>query len=307
MQISSYHPFRSEIAKTNYLEYYKRKVNLWPVNHEDIQVGTSYGITNVRISGKKENLPILLLPGYYSNSLLWENSIAALSAEYCTYAVDSIYDIGLSIYTRKPKSPNDYVLWLDELVTKLDLSERINIMGISFGGWLAVMYAISHPDRIAKLVLLAPASIVPLCIAFYFRGGIGKLNKHLFQSFFFWLFEDARNSENEITRTETKKAVEEILFGMECYQNKYELPPRVLTDSELASIPIPTLLMIGENEKAFSAKKVINRITRVAPEINTCLIPKAGHDLLLSQTEKVNEEVLLFLNRKKPITAQPAR
>jgi pimeloyl-ACP methyl ester carboxylesterase len=137
----------------------------------------------------------------------------------------------------------------------------------------------------------------------HFRGGIGKLNKQLFRSFFFWMFGDAGKSKNEITRTETISAVEEILFGMECYKKKYELPPRVLTDLEFASITIPTVIMIGKNEQAFSAKKVINRIKRVAPEINTCLLPKAGHDLLLSQTEKVNEEVLLFLTENNRVTS----
>jgi pimeloyl-ACP methyl ester carboxylesterase len=298
MLTSSFHPFRSELAKKRYLEYYNRREHEWPNQYEDNQINTSYGMTNVRISGSKGKQPLLLLPGYYANSLLWINNISALSTFYCTYAVDNIYDIGLSVYTRKPKSPNDYVLWLNEVITALNIHERVNILGISFGGWLAIKYALRHSDRISKLVLMAPASILPLCIAFYIRGGIGKLNQQLFRSFFYWLFEDAGKSKNESIRKEMKESVEEILLGMECYQRKFELPPSVITDSELISILLPTLFIIGEHEKIYSAERAVDRLKRVAPQIKISLVPNAGHDLLLSQTELVNEIVLNFLKRE---------
>ena len=295
---SSFHPFRSELAKKRYLDYYYRREQEWPIQYEDTQINTSYGITNVRISGNKCKQPLILLPGYYANSLLWINNIAALSAFYCTYAVDNIYDVGLSVYTQRPKSPNDYVLWLDEVLTAVNIHERVNLLGISFGGWLAIMYALRHSDRISKLVLLAPASILPLCMAFYIRGGMGKLNKQLFRSFFYWIFEDAGKSRNERIRKEMRESVEEILLGMDCYQRKYELPPSVITDLELSSIHVPTQIIIGEHENVYSAKKAVDRLRRVAPQIKVALVPNAGHDLLLSQTELVNEIILEFLNQE---------
>jgi len=296
MLTSSFHPFRSERAKKRYLEHYNRRKHEWPNQSEDITITTSFGIINVRISGNEGKQPLLLLPGYYTNSLSWSNNFLAFSTHYYTYAVDNIYDIGLSVYTRKPKSPDDYVQWLNEVITELNIHERVNILGISFGGWLAMKYALRHQNQISKLVLMAPASILPLCMEFYIRGAMGKLNKQLFRSFFYWLFEDAGKSNNESIRKEMKESVEEILLGMECYQRKYELPPNVITDSELISILAPTLIIIGEHEKIYSAESAIGRLNRIAPRIKIAVIPNAGHDLLLSQTELVNEIILKFLN-----------
>jgi pimeloyl-ACP methyl ester carboxylesterase len=50
--------------------------------------------------------------------------------------------------------------------------------------------------------------------------------------------------------------------------------------------------MLGENEKMHSARKVVERLNRMAPGITTEIIPGAGHDLLLVQTELVNRKRL---------------
>ncbi|GAH54730.1 unnamed protein product, partial [marine sediment metagenome] len=66
----------------------------------------------------------------------WLPNIEALSEYYRTYAVDNIYDYGRSVYTRTIKSPDDFVNWLDELFSILELGDNINLMGLSYGGWL---------------------------------------------------------------------------------------------------------------------------------------------------------------------------
>jgi len=57
------------------------------------------------------------------------------------------------------RTPDDFVQWLDELFTALEL-HNINVIGHSYGGWQASLYALAHPERLKKLVLLAPASAV---------------------------------------------------------------------------------------------------------------------------------------------------
>jgi pimeloyl-ACP methyl ester carboxylesterase len=90
-------------------------------------------------------------------------NIVALSENYRTYAVDNIYDYGRSIYTRKIGIPDDFVGWLDELFTALKLGDNINIMGLSYGGWIAAQYALRLPERLNKIVLLAPVcTVLPL-------------------------------------------------------------------------------------------------------------------------------------------------
>jgi len=58
---------------------------------------------------------------------------------------------------------------------------------------------------------------------------------------------------------------------------------------------VPTLFLVGENEKIYSAKKAVQRLNEVAPQIETEVIPNAGHDLTIVQAEMVNRKVLEFL------------
>ncbi len=63
----------------------------------------------------------------------------------------------------------------------------------------------------------------------------------------------------------------------------------------MQGMKVPALFLVGENEKIYSAQKAIQRLNKVAPHIETDIIPEAGHDLTIVQAEEVNRKVLEFL------------
>ena len=193
MEISAYHPFRSAKAKEKYLTQLEMwEQQEWPIVSESRMVDTSYGQTFVRISGPVGAPPLVLLPGANTNSLMWGPNIAALSECYRTYAVDNIYDYGRSVYTRTIGSPDDFVNWLDELFSALELGDKINLMGLSYGGWLTSQYALRFPDRLDKIVLLAPAAtVLSIRLGFIVRVLLFLVPLRCFtKSMLCWLFED---------------------------------------------------------------------------------------------------------------------
>ena len=159
-RLPSHHPFKSVCAKKRYLNHYDRRAESWPVPADTMTVPTSYGKTFVRVSGPADGPPLVLLPSTSANTLIWLPNVAALSKDYRVYAVDNIYDFGRSVYTREITSPTDLVDWLDDLFTQLELGDSINLMGLSYGGWLTSQYALNHPERLRKIVLLAPVATV---------------------------------------------------------------------------------------------------------------------------------------------------
>jgi uncharacterized protein (UPF0264 family) len=60
---------------------------------------------------------------------------------------------------------------------------------------------------------------------------------------------------------------------------------------------IHALFFVGENEKIYTAMKAIQRLNSVDPYIHTEIIPDAGDDLALVQTDMVNRKVLEFLKQ----------
>jgi pimeloyl-ACP methyl ester carboxylesterase len=293
--MEKYHPFKSQDAKEKYLKLYDETAKSWPVPSETKMVNTSYGKTFIRVSGPVDAPPLVLLHGAGSNSLSWISNIKALSKHFRTYAVDDIYGNGRSIYTQPVNGADDFVTWLDELFNALELGNNINIVGLSYGGWITSQYALRFQERINKIVMLAPAAtVLPVSAGFGMRAILTLLPFRYFnKSLMYWVLEDLAKKD--------KKTVENVADAMflasKCYKSKRLPNPTVLNDNELKSINVPALYMVGENEKIYSAKKALERLNDVAPHIKTKLIPNAGHDLLSVQAEMVTGNVLEFLKQ----------
>src|SRR5574341_610684 len=117
--MSPFYPFRSAQAKAEYQALYLERAKAWPVASETRLVETPSGQTYVRMSGRPTSPPLVLLHGARGNSLMWIPNVAALSAHYRTYALDTIGDTGLSVCRRNITKPGDFVQWLDEVLAVL--------------------------------------------------------------------------------------------------------------------------------------------------------------------------------------------
>jgi pimeloyl-ACP methyl ester carboxylesterase len=293
---SSYHPFRSAEAKEKYLKLYDLRAKKWPIVSESRIVDTSYGQTFVRLSGPAGARPLVLLHGVSGNSLQWMPNIKALSGSFRTYALDNIYDNGRSIYARPMGSPDDFVNWLEELFGALNLGDNISLMGLSYGGWLTAQYALRFPSRLDKIVLIAPAgTVMPISFKWIVRALLCAVpHRHFTRSFMYWLLENlARQSPSG--KAYLEEFIDEAYLASRSFKPKRLVNPTVLKDEEWRRIKVPALYLVGENEKIYSARKAIQRLNEVAPQIKTELIPQAGHDLTIVQAEMVNNKVLGFL------------
>jgi pimeloyl-ACP methyl ester carboxylesterase len=300
MEITEYHPFRSKDAKEKYLSHYDQRVKNWPIPSETKIVETSYGQTFIRISGPDKAPPLVLLPGGGSNSLIWLPIIETLSGDYKTYAVDNIYDFGRSIYSREMITTRDLIIWLDEMFDVLELEENINLMGLSYGGWMASQYALHAPSRLDKVILLAPAAtILPFSFEFIKHMIISVIpHRYFTQQAIYWSLPDAV-TKNAATKLFVDNHVDDAYLGLRCFKFKQPPDPTVMTDDKLRSLKIPVLFMVGENEKIYNARKAIHRIKTIAPQIKAEIISKCGHDLWITQSEIVCNIILEFLRKSE--------
>ena len=291
--MEKFHPFKSQDAKEMYLKLYNETAKLWPVPSEVKMIDTSYGKTFVRISGPVDAPPLVLLHGMGSNSLMWMQNIGTLSKDYRTYAVDDIYGNGKSIYTKSIKDSNDFVNWLDELFNVLELGNNINLMGMSYGGWQAGLYALKFPNRLNKIILLAPAAtVLPVSSAFGMRAILSMLPVRYFtKCLLYWVMEDAVKKDEKMM----ERLVDAMFMASKSFKTRRPPEPTVFDDNEWKSIEVPMLYVVGENEKIYSAEKAVQHLNTVAPQIKTDIIHGAGHDLVSVQAELVNEMVLKFL------------
>jgi pimeloyl-ACP methyl ester carboxylesterase len=70
---------------------------------------------------------------------------------------------------------------------------------------------------------------------------------------------------------------------------------RVLGDDELRRLTMPTLVMIGEQEKIYDCGAALARAEALIPGVKSVRIPDASHDLMFAQPALVNANLRAFL------------
>ncbi|MVV51658.1 alpha/beta fold hydrolase [Pseudomonas sp. PB120] len=124
---------------------------------QSIQTGSI--VTNYHDIGSGE--PVLLLHGSGPGVSAWANwrlSIQSLQGDFRLLAPD-LAGFG---FTQVPAGI-DYsrALWLEQLVDFLDAMDvqKVNVIGNSFGGSMALALAIHHPERVNKLILMGSVGV----------------------------------------------------------------------------------------------------------------------------------------------------
>lgn len=298
MITAEYYPYRTAESRDRCYRYLDAlAARTWPVVSEERMVPTEFGATFVRVSGPPTAPALFLFHGAGATSLMWSPNIEALSREYRTVAVDQIGEFGKSVCTRPVQSLQDLVAWMDQLISALEPREQVTLVGMSYGGALAAQYALHFPERLDKLVLLAPgATVLRPPAEFWIRLiGLAIARQKGLPRFFKWIFSDmARTDPQWIDST-----IEELTLNMQSVQRHKAPMPPVLTDTEWGSLRPPTLFLAGEHEVIYSAEKAVRRLQRLAPQVTAEIIPGAGHDLTFAQTAMVNDRILQFLNKER--------
>ncbi|WP_170783315.1 alpha/beta fold hydrolase [Ruegeria lacuscaerulensis] len=96
--------------------------------------------------------PLVLIHGVGMQSAAWQPQIEAFSTQYHVMALDMPGHGGSDALGGTPKLP-DYVAWLHAVVAALDLGP-VCLAGHSMGALISGGYAVTHPQRVARVALL---------------------------------------------------------------------------------------------------------------------------------------------------------
>jgi pimeloyl-ACP methyl ester carboxylesterase len=295
MATDSWHPFRSPESKLEYLAFYDARAQRWPILSESTMIRTTLGDTFVRVQGPPDGPPMVLLPGDSETSLSWIPVIEAFASEHRVYAVDHVYDIGRSVYRRRPRRPDDFVRWLGELFDELDL-HNVRLVGHSYGGWMAALYALEFPERLDKLVLVSPPTVLRPPLGLLARAIIyGTVPSRFYiRRYLYWYAPDCVR--HDATRATIDEMVDEDILARRCFKIKKReiVRPTVLSDDDWQRLAVPTLFLVGRNEVSYSAERAVQRLAAVAPRVKS-QITDGDHHLTIVQPDWVIQNVLGFL------------
>lgn len=92
-----------------------------------------------------------------------------------------------------------------------------------------------------------------------------------------------------------EELVEDGYLANRSFAPRKMVPPIPLTDAQWGQYQSKTLFLAGEREVIFPARAAVEKLARVAPHVETALLPGAGHDFFLVHADAVNRRVLAFL------------
>jgi pimeloyl-ACP methyl ester carboxylesterase len=233
-----------------------------------------------------------------ANLIMWSPNVADFSKDYRVYAIDTMGQPGRSI--PDPDEPirdtADFVAWLSATLDGLNL-DRVFLVGMSYGGWLALNFAVTTPDRVRKLVLLSPAaSFQPVVRQMGLRGMLMFLipTRLTVETCFAWLgFKDTPGD------ALARSMIDLACLGVRHFRFLPEtarIMPSVFSDDELRGLNVPVLLLIGDREVIYDPEEALARARRLIPDFEGDLVPQSSHEMCASQHQVVDARVLEFLS-----------
>jgi pimeloyl-ACP methyl ester carboxylesterase len=287
--------FKTSEGEAAFLAAYNAVLKLWPVPYEEMEVPSRFGITHVIVSGPTEAPPLVLLHGYMATSAMWAPNIADFSQDYRVYALDVMGQPSKSSPAEPIRNAGDYAVWLAETLDALHL-DGVFLVGQSYGGWLALNFAIAAPGRVRRLVLLSPGGgFVPMARQFSLRGMVMVwLPTRLTVNWFMrWL-----GLTDRAGATDARPILELIYRGLRHFRipvDTLRVMPVMFADDQLRAMRVPTLLLIGEREVVCDPATALARARERFPDVQGELVPECSHDMCFSQRRIVDARVLDFL------------
>lgn len=262
--------YKSTVGKKEIMALYDAVLARWLVAHETYTLLTRHGDTFVIASGEKSAPSLVLLHGSASNAVSWVGDVIEYSKNFRVYAVDIPGEPGKSAENRPDWSGLDFSEWLEDVLDGLKV-QKTALLGISQGGWTALRFATNCPERVDKLVLLAPGGVAPTRLSFIISAVIFSMMGP-------W----GANRINRIVFGKQPVHPEAVKFMNAIYTH---FKPRVgkeylFSDDELKRLNMPTLLIGGEEDALFPMKDVERRLQKNVLHLKTILIPNMGHALI---------------------------
>jgi pimeloyl-ACP methyl ester carboxylesterase len=284
--------FRNDAARGRYMTAYDNALAAWPAGPTQLDIETRYGTTHVLTVGPTGGSPIVLIHAVAVASPSWYPNIAALAVDHPVYALDTIGDVGLSTQTTRVRTGADMAAWLDEVLAGLDV-RRAHLVGLSYGGWVALNHACRAPERLASVTSVDPV------------GAIGRAQG----TFLLKIVPDSilasvAKSDHALYRllrllnngtTPAQPLLDLSVAGLRTFRAKQPYPRRI-GDEDLQGIRTPTLVLFCARSPVNHAQRASQRSRDLIAGVATEVIPDAGHMLPVEQPALFADRVLDFIN-----------
>lgn len=265
--------FKGEEERAKLVGWFERFRARLKVPTETRMVETRFGKTHVLVGGPADAPKLVMIHGQLASSAHALAEMAPLLERFRVYAVDVVGQSVMGHDELLSVSNNDYGEWLKDVLDGLGL-ERVHLLGVSFGGFVALRLAAVAPERIERLVLLVPAGVVKSHWSGWFKIGI-PMTRYLMSP-------SAKNLKSFLRYLMTTPDDEdwEGFMGdvFRCVNLQKVKIPKLAKLGEFENLTAPTLVLGADGDLSFPGEQVINRLTKLLSSVeDTELIKDCRH------------------------------
>lgn len=274
--------YKSKEGKNKILALYDKQLNRLPIPYKELFVNTSFGSTHIIETGNFDGVPLLVFHG--GNATTAYNLLACnfLLKDFHIYAVDTIGHPGKSAEVSLSPNNYDYGKWASDVIASLHYTKIACFAG-SFGAGILVKAMCVAPEKIEKAVLYVPSGINNASAIYSIRM--------MYPMIMYWITQKQKWLERCIMPMAiTKENIDMDIFetakcSIDHAKIKVGMPSNV-KGSDLIKCEAPTLVLAGENDCLFPAKRVIPRANKYIQHCTTYLLKTRGHINVLTKKEK---------------------
>ena len=258
------------------------------------------GVTHYELSGPATGAIVVLIHGGTIPLYAWDVQVPALHEAGLRVLRYDQFGRG---YSDRPPVDYDrafYLKQLEDLLTALDIEGRVNLVGVSFGGALAATYTAAHPERVAKLVLIAPIvdyaegkalfglAKIPLVSDWYARVFSVRATVKRASGF----FEESEAGPSYPQRFDEQTRFEGYERSLLSMSRTDALMSYRSTYAKLGDQP--KLLLWGSEDSEIPRDHMVFLQTTLE-KLTWAQLSGAGHGVAIERRDKVNQQITTFL------------
>ncbi|WP_458415312.1 alpha/beta fold hydrolase [Schinkia sp. CFF1] len=245
---------------------------------------------------------ILLIHGSGPGVSAWANwrlLFPILSQHYHLYAPDVV---GFG-YTDRPIGIQYGIdVWSDHMIDFLETvgEKKINIIGNSFGGAIALHMAKKRPDLINKLILMGSVGIDhPIADGLDKVWGYEPSLENMKNLIKIFAYDQSMAENDDLVEMRYNASIQEGF--QESFSSMFPAPRQrhvgamALTIDQLQEINIPVLLVHGRDDKVIPLKETSYRLALALPNAQLHVFPECGHWVQIEKTKEFAGQVIEFL------------
>lgn len=240
------------------------------------------------ISGNSKGPKMVLIYGLFVNSDSWRNQIDAFKSDFHILRYD-LRGHGRSTKPTVNFTVQNHIEDVYALLTYLNWTKDIYLVGHSLGGMIALQYGFENPVHIKKIVAADTFCFVTKEAV---EGVVGDINNNTIESYALLLSERGLIPYNKVTAEFISKMLTDHMTKEDLVRATIATEGFNICE-KLKSLNLPVLLLVGEKDirTPVQASKMLDNLL---PQSELAVIQEAGHLTILDHPEKFDDLVLSF-------------